>query len=126
MKNLITPKLMELAVRAGSIEELMRLAKENDVELAEADAAVYFEKLQGEKAVPNGEISDDELDNVSGGACGSREESGPNDSSAVIPPCREYVFNGDIEHKRKYGIACENCQLKMTCDRKMELNAATF
>ena len=57
-KNLILK-----AKDAKSVEELMALAKENGIELNEEDAKMYFEQFNSKK----GELSDDELDNVSGG-----------------------------------------------------------
>ena len=59
-KNLILK-----AKEAKSVEELIALAKENGIELNEEDAKMYFEQLNAKK----GELSDDELENVSGGGC---------------------------------------------------------
>ena len=50
------------AKAAKSAEELLALAKENGVELSEEEAAKYFTEWHKE-----GELSDDELDNVVGG-----------------------------------------------------------
>lgn len=58
-------ELILKAREAKSVEELMTLAKENDIDLTEESAKAYYEKLQ-----KTGEVSDDELDNVSGGGCG--------------------------------------------------------
>ncbi len=54
----------ELAAKAKTVEELIAIAKENGIELTEADANKYFEQLHSED---NG-VSDDELETVSGGA----------------------------------------------------------
>ncbi|MDE7399064.1 MAG: hypothetical protein K2N06_05995 [Oscillospiraceae bacterium] len=64
MENKITPELMAKARQAKSVEELLALAKENEIELSENEAKAYFEQLN-----KSGEISDEELDNVSGGGC---------------------------------------------------------
>ncbi len=56
--------LLEKAKKAGSKEELINLCKENGFDLSEADAAKYYDALH-----KSGEIEDDELDSVSGGAC---------------------------------------------------------
>ena len=61
----INQELLAKAKEAKTVEELMALAKENNIELTEEKAKEYFSKLHSE----TGEISDDELDNVSGG-CG--------------------------------------------------------
>lgn len=67
MTNL-SPELIIKAKNAQSAEELLALAKENDVEMTEESAAAYFAQLN-----PTiGELSDDELDNVSGG-CGKKK-----------------------------------------------------
>ena len=65
MENKITPELVAKAKAAGSPEELAVFAKENNIELTEESAKAYFEQLHP----TSGELSDDELDNVSGGGC---------------------------------------------------------
>ena len=65
----IKKELLEKARQAKSPEELAALAKENGIELSSEQAAAYFAKLGSED---NG-LSDDELDNVAGGGCGSEE-----------------------------------------------------
>ena len=55
-------ELILKAKECKSAEEIMALAKENGYELTEEQAKEYFEKLNA-----NGEIADDELDNVAGG-----------------------------------------------------------
>lgn len=56
-------ELIAMAKKAATVEELLALAKENQVELSEEDAKMYFELLHPK----TGELSDDELDNVTGG-----------------------------------------------------------
>ena len=63
MENKFTPELIEKAKSAKTPEELMALAKENGMELTEESAKAYFEQLNPK----TGEVSDDELNNVSGG-----------------------------------------------------------
>ncbi len=57
-------ELIAKARSAKSAEDLLALAKENGMELDEDSARAYFEQLN-----KSGELSDDELDNVSGGGC---------------------------------------------------------
>ncbi|MDE7399062.1 MAG: hypothetical protein K2N06_05985 [Oscillospiraceae bacterium] len=64
MENKLTQELIEKAKQAKSAEELLSLAKENEIELSEIEAKAYFEQLN-----KSGELSDEELDNVSGGGC---------------------------------------------------------
>ena len=71
MKNL-TPELIAKAKTAKSAEELLDLAKANNVALTEEEAKSCFEQLNA-----NGAVSDDELDIVAGGSeggCGTDEE----------------------------------------------------
>ena len=73
MKN-FTPKLIAKAKATKSAEELLTLAKANNVELTEDEAKTYFEQLNA-----NGAVSDDELDGVAGGSflgisCPSEDE----------------------------------------------------
>lgn len=58
-------ELFEKAKNAKTVEEMVAVAKENNVELGEESAKAYFELLHQK----TGEISDEELDNVAGGAC---------------------------------------------------------
>ena len=53
------------AKAAKTPEELIEIARENDVEMTEEGAKAYFDLLHPK----TGEISDDELDEVAGGAC---------------------------------------------------------
>jgi hypothetical protein len=56
-------EIIVAAKGAKSLDELMALAKENSIEITEEEAALYFEQLNPK----SGEISDEELNNVSGG-----------------------------------------------------------
>ena len=68
MKNL-TPEMIEKAKAAKSAEELLELAKENNVEMTADEAATYFAQLNPK----SGELDDDDLDAVAGGGgCGEK------------------------------------------------------
>ena len=56
------------AKAAKTPEELIEIARENDVEMTEESAKAYFDLLHPK----TGEMSDDELDNVAGGGCYSQ------------------------------------------------------
>ena len=58
-------KLIEKAKTAKTAAELMKMAREEGVELSEAESQKYFEQLHGDSQ----ELSDEELANVSGGSC---------------------------------------------------------
>ena len=63
----ISKELLEKAKQAKTAEELLAMAKAENIELTEAQAAKAFAELS-----KNGELSDEELDNVAGGGCGGR------------------------------------------------------
>ena len=61
----ISKELLEKAKTAKSAEELLEMAKAENIELTEEEAAKAFAELN-----KSGELSDEELDNVSGGCAG--------------------------------------------------------
>ena len=61
----ITKELLEKAKQAKTAEELLAMAKEENVELTEEQSAKAFAELN-----KTGELSDEELDNVVGGCAG--------------------------------------------------------
>ena len=67
MKN-FNAEMIEQAKAAKSAEELLALAKANGVEMTADEAKTYFSQLNP----TSGELSDDDLDNVAGGACNSK------------------------------------------------------
>ena len=60
----ISMELLQKAKTAGSVEELLAMAKKNNIDLTPEDAEKYYSRLH-----QNGEMSDEELDNVAGGFC---------------------------------------------------------
>ena len=77
-------ELILKAKKAKSAEELLSLAKENCMELNEESAKAYFEQLH-----KTGEVSDDELDNVSGGGCKTSD-------GHTIVTCLTDCFTGEF------------------------------
>ena len=65
---IFTPEQIAKAKAAKSAEELLALAKENDIEMTEEEAKKHYAEWHKE-----GELSDDELDNVAGGCGGSSD-----------------------------------------------------
>ena len=101
MKN-VKPEMIEKAKAAKSAEELLALAKENNVEMTADEATIYFAQL-GPKS---GELSDDDLDNVAGGGCNDIMGKGhyPDvqiTDSHSCPKCGSKI--GFIATKRGYG-----------------------
>ena len=93
-------ELIIKAKAAKSVEELLELAKASNVELNEEQAKDYFAKLNPTK----GELSDDELDDVSGGGCGESK-------TKYCPNCNsELRMVGDgVTHNMRFYYLCDSC-----------------
>jgi hypothetical protein len=61
-----SPEMIEKAREAKSAEELLKMARENGIELSPMEAKTYFSQLNPK----SGELDDDDLDNVAGGLGG--------------------------------------------------------
>ena len=92
---MLKEEMIAKAKEAKSVEELLALAKENGVELNEEDAKMYFEQLN----VKKGELSDDELDVVSGGGCETKVDG--KKYTVVTPACK--CFTGQYLSNFKIG-----------------------
>ena len=97
MTNL-PPEMIEKAKAAKSAEELLELAKANGVEMTADEAATYFAQLNPK----SGELDDDELDAVSGGACS-------NDGDSHICPNCNAVLNNAISSQDTMKFKCPSC-----------------
>ena len=75
----LTKELVARAKEAKTSEELMALAKEAGIDMTEESAALAFEQLNSK----TGELSDSELDNVSGGCGGGYDAGRPQPRFAV-------------------------------------------
>ena len=96
-------ELVNKARKAESVEELLALAKENGIELTNEQAKAFFAQLNP----PKGELSDDELDNVSGGGCGeSKVKYCPNCNSEL-----RMVGDG-VTHNMRFYYLCDSCGYK--------------
>ena len=87
MKNL-TSEMIEKAKAAKTVEELVEIAKAEGVEMTEAEAKTYFAQLNPK----SGELDDDDLDAVAGGACQS------NSSGRTVVSSGCACLNGQFEH----------------------------
>ena len=67
----LSEELIEKAKSAKTAEELLAMAKEENIEMSAELAAKAFAELN--KA---GELSDEELENAAGGGCGDSNKSG--------------------------------------------------
>ena len=86
-------ELFNQAKEAKTIEELLKMAEENGIKMTKDQAEELFAKLNPAQ----GELSDDELDNVAGGGCG--EEAGPTPKFAI----------GDLVRSSAY-TTCSDCR----------------
>lgn len=93
-----TPKLIEKAKTAKSVEELLAIAEENEVSLALDEAKTYFAQLNPKC----GELADDELDNVSGGGCSSTDNEG-------LAPAEPQLYAGQKVYLKDPGHTFGSC-----------------
>ena len=102
-------EMIEKAKAAASAEELLELAKAADVEMTEDEAAAYFAQLNPK----SGELSDDDLDNVAGGACQSKEK--PFEKKVRVTSGQTCTCGTNIGILKPYGqyafdyVLCEPC-----------------
>ena len=75
----LTKELVAKAKETKTSEELMALAKEAGIDMTEESAASLFEQLNSKTS----ELSDSELDNVSGGCGGGYDAGRPHPQFAV-------------------------------------------
>jgi endogenous inhibitor of DNA gyrase (YacG/DUF329 family) len=110
MKNL-KPEMIEKAKEAKSAEELLELAKENNVEMTADEAKTYFAQL-GPKS---GELDDDDLDAVAGGACARTEQANNAQDAVSNMPCPRCGAVGEwaLLHKFKDNtdFYCARCKV---------------
>ena len=71
----VSKELLEKAKTAKTAEELLAMARKKNIDMTEEEAAKVFAALQ-----KNGELADEELDNVAGGGCG--DDNGSPDGRA--------------------------------------------
>ncbi len=79
-------EIVKKAREAGSVEELLSLAEENNIELSKEKAEEDFSRMNSE-----GEIHDDELDSVTGGGCGIKKPDGAKYSVGQIVNMKPYI-----------------------------------
>ena len=92
--------MIEKAKAAKSAEELLALAKENNVEMTADEAKTCFAQLNPK----SGELDDDELDAVAGGGCGYASDGRrivDMGGAIVSDPIMNYNLEADKDEKRK-------------------------
>ena len=110
MKN-FNKEMIEKAKTVKSAEELLELAKANGVEMTADEAATYFAQLNPK----SGELDDDELDAVAGGACARTEQANNAKEAVNNMPCPRCGAVGEwaLLHKFKNNtdFYCANCKV---------------
>ena len=119
MTNL-TPEMIEKAKAAKSAEELLEIAKANGAEMTSEEADTYFAQFNPK----SGELDDDDLDNVAGGACSANSDtlaigtkvrvtSGQtcNQCGGNVGVVESWAFGYRFSGK---GVACTNCSTDNT------------
>ena len=109
MKN-FNAEMIEKAKVAKSVEELLEIAKANNIEMTADEAATYFAQLNPK----SGELNDDDLDAVAGGAGGCMDiivgKTARVTSGECCPTCGSKI--GVIEFAGSYGgqfiVCCGN------------------
>ena len=113
----LSNELIEKAQAAKSAEELLQMAKEENIDMTAEEAAHAFAELH-----KTGELSDDELDNVAGGCEDEIPEPKYSVGDMVVSsrgfPChtcncyRDFQITGvhrSPDGKHTYSIACPEC-----------------
>ncbi len=112
--------MMGKAKNVKSVAELMELAKSENIELTEEKAQEFFMRLHAE-----GELSDNDLDDVAGGGCAGSATPKYNVGDIVTlvskrcPDCNGSVFKITYEVKDSirdcdYWLDCIHCGLSAT------------
>ena len=105
----LNKELLAKAKNAKTPEELIALAKENGTEMTEEIAEAYYNLLHPQ----NGEVSDDELDNVAGGGC----HNGGKLVVSVMHYCDEWRCKDDGSQCDIDGVLvnCNTCKVAAYC-----------
>lgn len=105
----------------GNVEELLALAKESGIELTLEQAQVYFTKLNPR----SGELADEELDNVSGGACADGYSWGGRPFVQSDSCCEFYQSNccsDPVGNNNSRGMCCSCRYVELGLETGMNFN----
>ena len=97
-------ELVAKAKEAKSAEELLAMAKENDIELTGEQAKEYYDRLHA-----TGELSDDELDNVAGGGCALATHCPKCGSTNYFKTDEPYFYSFRGMPMTEYYHQCKEC-----------------
>ena len=103
----LTQEIIEKAKNTETVEELIKLARKNGVELTEEEAKATFEEAHQA-------LSDDELDNVEGGTCYSSGTYGPSGyQKYAIVTAMNHCY-GYYPEKSSSSEICAECKYSFT------------
>ena len=128
MKNL-KPEMIEKAKAAKSAEELLELAKANGVEMTADEAKTCFAQLNPK----SGELDDDDLDAVAGGAGGCGEQHMNTGTMVRVingNKCPNCGGTEGIYIRAEYGnpflVSCTGCNNGSTTYRTITTSLSSF
>lgn len=105
-----TPELIEKAKAAKSAEEILALAKAEGVEMTAEEAETCFGQLNPK----SGELDDDDLDAVAGGACQKTEQTRAATAAVKGKPCPHCgrvagwsIYDRDRDKTYFYCVKCK-------------------
>ena len=98
-------ELLKKAAKAASPEELLALAKEDGLDLPREEVEKLYAKLH-----KSGELSDEELDNVSGGGCGD-SGGGVRYMDHQCPRCHRAMIKVCDTKTQTVRYYCKRCDL---------------
>ena len=109
----LTKEQLLTAKNAKSVEELAVLVKELGAEMPAADLQKTFDALK-----KTGELADDELDNVAGGACIENGLWGYDHPDKVCPSCGHVGMDESLYIVGGWCLSCPDC--KKVFDQKSD------
>lgn len=110
----LSKELLAKARETKTAEELLALAKENGIALTGEEATSCFERLHPK----DGELSDEELDNVAGGGCHTK------DGRLVVAAgceCECFICKKDgsgwFTNRKTGSRFCKTCRTMIDCTK---------
>lgn len=113
-------EILQKAKHAKSVEELKEIAKENDIEVSDQLAQLYFNQIN-----KTGELSDDELDSVAGGGCNSSQDTTKHINAPLVDCCANFAPK---ENRSSHKRCCADCaySVKRTTHGGMQCHYSDF
>ena len=109
----LTSKMKSVAMQAKSVEELLKLAEEYGYEISREEAEEIYAELN-----QAGELSDEELENVTGGSCYSKDNHGllivtlGNTCDGYVKETTELIPGTCNSCKHRIGFAPSYCKIR--------------